>query len=306
MAATEDQDGRGPVTVYLTLDIESDYGRSDTYCVLDKAAPFFDWIKAERIPLTAFVVGKLLEQGHPIIDALIEQGVPVGVHGYTHSADTFGTMRTSHADEIHRGTDAYVKRIGRKPAGYRAAAGIVSREDVVLLDKLGFRYDASVFPMRRPHRYDFSDLPKTPFRWDTTKLVEIPLGLLTPSLPAGMTFINLLGGALSARLVAREARRLGGTPAWHVTDLHLHNLFACYPALGCLPFGLRLVYLAGAVTGGMSALRRLTAGLRRAGFAFGNLEAKALRLDVAGLPVVKLDCFDPPELGGDCDKNSPP
>lgn len=298
MAAAEDQDGREPVTLYLTLDIESDYGRSNTYRALEQSAPFFEWIRAEQIPLAAFVVGKILEQGHPIVDTLLEHGIAIGVHGYTHTADTFGTMHTSHAEEIGRGTDAYVQRVGRKPAGYRAAAGVVSGEDVVLLDKLGFRYDASVFPMRRPGRYDFSGLPRTPFRWEGTKLVEVPFGLLTLSLPAGMTFINLLGGALSARLIARQTRRLGGAPAWHVTDLHLHNLFAHYPAQESLPFALRLIYRVGAVAGGLSTLQRLTAGLCRAGFTFGNLEADILRLDTSRLPVVKLACFDRSEREG--------
>ena len=291
MAATEDP-GAGGVTVYLTLDIESDYGRSRTYRVLDKAAPFFAWVRSEQIPLTVFVVGELLQRGHPIVETCLEAGIPIGVHGFSHAPDTFGTMHSSHADEIRRGAEAYAGRVGRKPAGYRAAGGIIGRDDVRLMNELGFRYDASVFPLRRAGRYDFSGLRRTPFRWEGTRLVEIPFGLLTPSLPAGMTFINLVGVALGARLVAREARRLGGEPAWHVTDLHLHNLFAHYPAMGCLPFVLRLIYLAGAVTGGLSTLQRMTARLRRAGFRFGNLEADALRLDAGQLPVVKLDCFE--------------
>ena len=294
---TEARDGGSSATLYLTLDVESDYGRSDTYDVLDRAAPFFDWIKSEQIPLTAFVTGRLLEQGHRVVDTFQECGIAVGVHGYTHAADTFGTMHTSHADEIRRGAEAYAKRMGNKPAGYRAAAGVISREDVLLLDRIGFRYDASVVPMRRPGRYDFSGLPKTPFRWDGTRLVEIPFGLLTSALPAGMTFINLLGATVSSRLIMREARRLTGAPAWHVTDLHLHNLFAHYPALRSLPFVLRLIYLAGGIMGGLPTLRRMTADLRRAGFEFGNLEADALRLDAGRLPVVELDFFDRPDRG---------
>jgi hypothetical protein len=203
-------------------------------------------------------------------------------------------MHTSHADEITRGTEAYVKRVGRRPAGYRAAAGVISRDDVLLMNQMGFRYDASVFPMRRSGRYDFSGLPKTPFRWDDTRLIEIPFGLMTSSLPAGMTFTNVLGSRLSAGLIAREAGRLGGLPAWHVADLHMHNLFAHYPAMASLPFVLRLVYLAGSVTGGLSSLMRITDRLRGAGFALGDLETDALRLNADSLPTVRLDCFDRP------------
>ncbi|OGV65287.1 MAG: hypothetical protein A2283_05735 [Lentisphaerae bacterium RIFOXYA12_FULL_48_11] len=288
-----DSDPRRSETLYLTLDIESDYGRSDSYEILSQAAPFIDWLHAENIPLTAFVVGKLFQQGHSIIDTFLRAGISLGVHGFSHSPDTFGTMHASHADEIQKGMEAFEKRVGRKPDGYRAALGIVSRDDVLLMDKLGFCYDASIFPMRRSHCYDFSGLPKSPFQWQGTNLVEIPLGMLTATLPAGMTFINLLGSELSAFLVKRQVSSLSGDDkAFHVTDLHFHNLFPYYPAMNSLPFIMRLVYQAGSIMGGLVTLRRYVAVLRSKGFVFGNLETDALSLRRESLPVVGLDCFN--------------
>jgi len=281
------------VRLCLTVDVESDYGRADTYEVLNRAAPFFEWIQKDHIPITAFVVGRLFQQGHPIIETLLKAGASLGVHGFSHSPDTFSSMQSSHADEIQKGVEAFERRVGRKPSGYRAPAGVISRDDVLLLNRLGLRYDASVFPMRRLHRYDFSGLPEFPFRWEGTSLVEVPVGMLTSTLPAGMSFVNLFGARLSAYLVRNRLVKLKEHElACHVTDIHLHNLFAYHPAMVCLPFSLRIVYLAGSLAGGLSMLVKYVSVLRRGGYTFCNLEDNALSLKVESLPVVGLDCFD--------------
>ncbi len=265
--------------VCLTIDVESDYGRSDRYEILDRTGPFFEWLRREQVPLTAFITGRLLERGHAVIDSFQSAGVPIGVHGFEHSTENFGTMNTSHEDEIRRGVDAYVKRIGRPPAGYRAPLGIVSREDIRLLSQLGLRYDASVFPVRRPGRFDFSALPRTPFRWEGTSLVEMPFGMLTNSVPAGMSFINLIGAPLAARLLRQSS----------VVDIHFHNLFTHYPSMSGLPAGLRLMYLAGAWMNGFSCLKSLVGKLRNAGAVFSCLETDALGLRPDSLPAVSFD-----------------
>lgn len=284
---TQDQ---SPIRVSLTIDVEWDYARSESHSILEHTQPFFQWLREEQIPLTAFVTGHLLKQGHPVIDSLQAAGVPIGVHGFEHKTASLGTMNTRHEDEIRQGIDAYVKQIGRLPAGYRAPAGIVSREDIVLLGKLGLRYDASIFPMRRPGRYDFSAMPRIPFRWEGTALIEMPFGLVTNFLPAGMTFINLIGATLSAPLLQGQARKLEGRSA-SVVDMHFHNLFTRYSAMRSLPLGLKMIYMAGAWANGSSCLKSLVAKLRRAGAIFSSLEADALGLNAESLPVVGLDSF---------------
>ena len=278
----------------LTLDVEPDYGRADSCAILDRAEPFFDWLRAERMPLMAFVTGELLDRGHRVLDLLNDAGASLGVHGHRHAAGDFGTMRDSHAGEIERSADAYSRRIGRPPRGYRAPAGIISREDILLLDRRGFRYDASVFPLRRPGRYDFAGLPRTPFRWEGTRLVEMPFGLMTSFLPAGMTFINLLGAPLSAGLIRRAARLLpfGAGAAGYVIDLHLHNLFSHPPALRSVPAAMRLMYRTGEWGGGLPRLQKLVGRLRLYGFAFRDLEADVVRRKSEDLPACGFDCFE--------------
>jgi hypothetical protein len=200
-------------------------------------------------------------------------------------------MHSSHEDEIRGGVEAYAKRVGKLPAGYRAPLGVVSREDILLMSSLGLRYDASIFPVQRPGRFDFSCLPRSPFCWKGTSLVEMPLGLMTNWLPAGMTFINLLGPSFAASLIKRQARLLPADTGL-VVDMHFHNLFHSSESMDCLPLGLKMVYTAGKIRNGFSCLQELIKKLRMAGVIFGSLEADALSLQVESLPVVSLKCFD--------------
>ena len=280
-------------TVCLTMDVEPDYGRTDGTRVLDRIGPFLDWITAERIPLTAFVTGQLIGQSHPVIDRLLAAGASLELHGHAHAVAGFGSARDSHADEIHRGTEAYVRRFGQVPAGYRAPAGIIGAADLALLGSLGYRYDSSVFPVLRKGRYDFRSLPRQPFRWTEPGLVEFPVGRLMPRVPSGLSFINLVGPVLAAILIRRSAR---STPGPHVVDGHFHNLFTDPASLARLPAGLRTIYLLGRWSGGLSGFRALVARLRGAGVGFASLHELATRA-VPALPDVSLAALeDQPRL----------
>jgi peptidoglycan/xylan/chitin deacetylase (PgdA/CDA1 family) len=273
--------------IYLTFDIEPDYARTTTYRILDQTGPFFDWLCGEKIPATAFVIGKLFEQGHPILDRLHAASIPIEVHGYSHGVDTFGDMHASHAEEIEKGTEAYTKRFGQQPIGYRAPSGIISASDIQLLAKLGYRYDSSVFPMKRPHRFDFSRLPHHPFRWEGTDLLEFPFGLLTSFMPAGLTFMNLLGPRLSAFLGTRRAKGADH----YIVDGHFHNLFHDDEALQLLPPRMQWIYRLGRLQGGFTAFKKVVNHWRKAGYEFGNLQQDVLKMEVLHLPVVQIKDF---------------
>lgn len=273
----------------LTLDVESDYGRTESFAILDRAAAFFDWIRDERVPLTAFVTGRLIARGHPILDRLVACGAALELHGHAHDPAHFGTMFDSHAEEIEQGTAAYQRRFSRLPSGYRAPSGIVGADDLQRLARLGYRYDASIFPVRRPGRYDFTPLPHSPFRWQGLGLVEFPVSLLNARVPAGLTFINVLGPGLSASLIRRAAPAAGPV----VLDGHFHNLFTDRQAMAGLPLGLRAVYTAGRWSGGLACTQALVRRLRRHGYEPADLRTLAEATPAATLPEVGLDVFRP-------------
>ena len=284
------------MTVCLTLDVEPDYARTRTFGILDQTTPFFDWYVSAGVPITAFVTGQLLEQGHALVDRLLTAGLSIGLHGFSHAPQAFGTMHDAHADELQRGIAAYERRLGRRPIGYRAPAGIISRADLLFLDQAGFRYDASVFPLKRPRRYDFSRLPCVPFKWAGTKLVEMPFGRMMRGVPAGMTFINLLGARLSVLLIRQQCAALAGLgfgqgQSPYVVDAHFHNLFTDRDALRSLPPFLKLVYRAGSMGSGLTRLADVVTRLRDGGAVFADLDAEAQRMAATDLPTVGFDCF---------------
>lgn len=263
---------------FFTLDVEPDYGRTEHVALLERAGEFLAWARDEGLPVTAFVVGRFFEDQPRAVETLASGGAALALHGYRHALSGFGTMETPHTEEIERGFEAYRRRLGRAPSGYRAPLGILSRADLVTLGRLGFRYDASLFPLRRPGRYDFRRVPRSPFRWRDADLLEFPFGVLLDRLPAGMTFTNLAGAGLGRRLIARAKNDR------FVFDSHLHNLFHNPAALRELPFGFRAAYGLGRLTGGWAGLRRLVAGLRREGWSFESLEDHALRASADALP----------------------
>ena len=278
-----------PGTVCLTMDVEPDYARTSSFAILDRAGPFFQWIHDEQVPVTAFVMGRLIAQSHPILDQLQSAGAAVELHGYAHDVSGFGDMRSSHSEEIQRGTEAYAKRFGRVPYGYRAPSGIVSADDIRLLDRLGFDYDSSIFPVRRTGRYDFRKLPRRPFRWEGLRLSEFPVALVTSRVPAGLTFTNLLGAGISATLMARSAPIPAGPL---VIDGHFHNIFPAPEALAGMPWPFRALYRMGELSGGLAGLMSLLNSLRRRGFALASLTEVARTVSAGDLQSVSLAFFD--------------
>lgn len=278
----------------LTLDVEQDYGRTDTYRILRMTDPFMQWVREERVPLTAFVTGRLIADGHPIVDQLAAAGAAVELHGFNHSMASLSTMYDSHAAEIEQGTAAYEKRLGRRPLGYRAPAGVVSAADLRLLDQLGYRYDSSIFPVCRAGHYDFRALPSHPFRWAKLRLLEFPVGLLTSRIPAGLSFTNLMGPRLSIFLMRRSIDRLTATSAADapfVLDGHFHNLFADPEARSALPPLLACMYRLGEWMGGLDALRAMFAALRGRGIVPASLADVALQPPRESWPEQDLGVF---------------
>lgn len=269
-------------TLFFTLDVEPDYGRTSRVSLLNRLPEFVSLMRAEDVPITAFVVGRFFDDQPEVADQLAKSGADVELHGYHHSAADFGSMYTPHTEEIERGHAAYVRRMGHPPLGYRAPSGIIGQEDLLTLRRLGFLYDASIFPVLRQGRYDFRSAPRTPFRWKNTELLEFPCGLLSPRLPAGMTFINWLGPAWSARRLASMCSENAGTC---VLDAHLHNFFHAPLACHDLPWGLRLSYQLGRVRGEWRGFLRLLKKLRSENWTFRSLSAEARRVTADALPL---------------------
>jgi len=149
-----------------TLDILEDHGIRATFFLLG-------WV-AEREP---FLVREIRDRGHEI-----------GSHGYGHDL-AYQQTPEDFRDDVKRSIDVITDVTGEMPLGYRAPSFSIGHNALWALDivaELGFRYDASIYPIGHRH-YGMSNARPDPHRLDNG-LWEFPastFSLLGVRLPFG-------------------------------------------------------------------------------------------------------------------------
>ena len=92
---------------------------------------------------TFFVPGWVIEKYPAQIELLLANGHEIGLHGYLHERSN----ELSQEDErywLGRGVAAYVKRVGKRPRGWRAPSFAFSKFSLGYLLDAGFEYDSSL------------------------------------------------------------------------------------------------------------------------------------------------------------------
>lgn len=182
----------------ITLDVETDFHDSDGRIRLFDDASLFDrytaLVKKYNVKLTAFLVTSLLDKYGADYKRLAEK-IPVEFAIHSHAHDMSNPC--SRAD-IERSVQAFCDFFGKKPAGYRAPVGQITREGMNTLLDLGFRYDSSVYPSVRPGKpgYNNLHLPVAPFRVrrEVDSIIEIPFGTLSGvRLVFSLSYVKLFG-----------------------------------------------------------------------------------------------------------------
>lgn len=206
----------------FTLDLEYDH-QSEACEVLEdpgRWGTICNILQKENLPLTTFVVGRLLEEKS---DLLLERYSKVEsnefeLHSYSH--DPF---QADSRTEIDLGIRSFQKVLRRAPHGYRAPVGRITAEGIKSLQDRGFSYDSSVLPIFRPDRYGYNHLHYglTPFIHENTDILELPVGVI-PYMRAPMTlsFAKLFGLGFYRRCVD-----MLGLPTPLVLQFHLHDVF---------------------------------------------------------------------------------
>ena len=257
----------------LTLDVEYDYHdlvaqrHSDA---LDHE-PIWAWLtglgRERGIPLTAFVVGELLEQRPDVAAKLAMTGWELGLHAYSHNPE-----RTDTLDEIQRGKAAFRTAFGQNPSGYRAPLGKITPPGLQRLLAEGFLYDSSLFPAFRPGTFNNLRCPLEPHivspqNGNGPPLVEIPCAVLRGlRIIVSVSYMRLLGLPFY-----QMALPLLGLPDVVVIDCHLHDLAPSPAAVRQLPPFWRFVYQRNAGRGTLM-LEWLIEYLTQRGYRFTSME----------------------------------
>ena len=195
--------------------------------VIERLLEFLD---ERKVRGTFFVVGWLAEQEPAMVRSIAEAGHEVASHGYEHAllgdlgADGF-------RDSVRRSRMVLEEIAGAPVLGYRAPSFSIvpGREwafDVLLEE--GYRYDASLFPVRQHPTYGYPTVPRDPFwiRRQAGRLAEFPSTTATVfgnTLPAsGGAYFRILPYALVRTGLRQSATR--GAPGmfyihpWELDD----------------------------------------------------------------------------------------
>ena len=123
----------------LTVDVEHDYDGDRTEA-LDRLPDLLAALRRARLPLTAFVEGRLFTERPDLCAALAEAGADLQLHCHDHREA--GDSATS----LERGAAAFERFVGARPHGYRARRWCLTEELFAALVAGGFAWDSSILP----------------------------------------------------------------------------------------------------------------------------------------------------------------
>jgi peptidoglycan/xylan/chitin deacetylase (PgdA/CDA1 family) len=88
---------------------------------------------------TFFTPGWIAEQYPKMVEAVINDGHEIGLHGYLHEPPP-GLSEAEEIEIVRRGSAALEKMTGKRPIGYRSPIWQFSKNTVRILHEAGFKY----------------------------------------------------------------------------------------------------------------------------------------------------------------------
>ena len=143
---------------------------------MDRLLELFD---RTGIKVTLFFLGSVAERHPRLAQQCAELGHEIASHGQLHDRLHRLTPESMLRD-VRQSKALLEDQIGKPVLGYRAPTWSITRQTdwaVDVLIEAGFRYDASVFPVRHPS-YGIADAPDRPYfirsSGDGERMLEVP------------------------------------------------------------------------------------------------------------------------------------
>jgi polysaccharide deacetylase family protein (PEP-CTERM system associated) len=196
--------GQGPVINAMTVDVEDYFHVS----VFDGVVPRSRWDRLEsrvcanterllamfddaHVRATFFVLGWVAERHPALVRRIAAEGHEIASHGFAHRL-VYDQTPAAFRDDVTRAKAVLEEASGFEVVGFRAPSFSITPRSLWALDVLieaGYRYDASVFPIRHD-RYGIPVSARHPYRIEREggDLIEVPAStarLFGVNLPVG-------------------------------------------------------------------------------------------------------------------------
>ena len=136
-----------------------------------------DLFASRHVYATFFVLGWVAERHPELVRDIVAAGHEVASHGYGHEI-VYTLSPAAFRQDVRRSKQILEDLVGQPVVGYRAPSFSITRKSLWALDVLleeGYRYDASIFPVRHD-RYGIPDAPRHAYTMslEAGTLVELP------------------------------------------------------------------------------------------------------------------------------------
>lgn len=148
----------GKPSASLSLDLDNQWSymktRGDDAWVdypsyLDLVVPrFLAFLAERRLTITVFIVGQdaARPENHAALRAITDAGHEIGNHSFRHEPWLHLYPPDELAREIGDAEAAITEATGQRPSGFRGPGFSLTRQTLEVLQRRGYRYDASTFP----------------------------------------------------------------------------------------------------------------------------------------------------------------
>jgi len=136
-----------------------------------------DLFAAHEVKATFFILGWVAERHRGLVRDIAAAGHEVASHGYKHEI-VYSLSPAAFREDVRKSRQMLEDLVGQPVVGYRAPSFSITRQSLWALDVLleeGYRYDASIFPVRHG-RYGIPDAPRHAYALplEGGTLVELP------------------------------------------------------------------------------------------------------------------------------------
>lgn len=175
--------------VSITVDYEFDWGGrvKNSRAIEETTLPLLELLDRCNARATFFVSAETVETTKPMLRAIADAGHEIASHGFHHDLKYDELDETKLIEEIRSSKGLLEDTLGIEVVGFRTPQFRKHPRTEEILASLGFTYDSSSVNTSLKGRYkerqhEFGLLP------------EIPVSTIYGRFPAGVKWINLLGG----------------------------------------------------------------------------------------------------------------